>query len=174
MEVALAARRADLLEGIAADIRQAGGRARVYELDVADAGRVVEVMQRADDELGGIDLVIANAGIGTQRASRKLTWEDCAPTLAVNVAGATATLTALRTRMVERRRGHLVGVSSLAGYRGLPGSATYCASKAYLSVFLESLRADLRAEGVAVTDIRPGFVRTPMTAKNRFPMPFML
>jgi len=73
--------------------------------------------------------------------------------------------------MVRRKRGHLVGISSLAAYRGLPKQAAYSASKAYLSAFLEALRVDLRSAGIAVTDIRPGYVRTPMTQGNAS-MPF--
>src|SRR5262249_56815547 len=76
--------------------------------------------------------------------------------------------------MVASQKGHLVGISSIAGYRGLPTSAAYSASKAALSIFLESIRVDLRARGIKVTDIRPGFIDTPLTKKNRFPMPFLL
>jgi short-subunit dehydrogenase len=76
--------------------------------------------------------------------------------------------------MLERKRGHLVGVSSLAQYRGLPSSAVYSASKAFLSHFLEALRVDLGGTGVGVTDVRPGFIRTPMTAPSRLPMPWLM
>jgi hypothetical protein len=76
--------------------------------------------------------------------------------------------------MLERRRGHIVGISSLAQYRGLPRNAIYSASKAFLSTFLEGLRIDLRGTGVEVTDVRPGFVRTSMTAGNKHVMPFLM
>jgi len=99
---------------------------------------------------------------------------DCEPTLRVNVEGAVATLVAIVDRMVARGHGHLVGISSLAQYRGLPRNAIYSASKAFLSTFLEGLRVDLRGTGVSVTDVRPGFVRTPLTDKNDHPMPFMV
>ncbi len=173
-EVALVARREELLAALRDEIVAAGGKARIYPVDVAVPEAAVEVVRRADDELGGLDLVVANAGVGRSRWAGRLAWEDLAPTLRVNVEGAAATLVAVLPRMVERRRGHLVGVSSLAGYRGMPRSAAYSASKAFLSTFLESLRVDLRGTGVAVTDVRPGFVRTPMTAENRFPMPFLI
>ena len=173
-EVALLARREDLLASLRDELSRAGGKARSYPGAAARPEAGVEAVRRADDELGGLDLVIANAGIGHSRWAGKLSWEDLAPTLSVNVAGAAATLVAVLPRMVERRRGHVVGVSSLAGYRGMPRSAAYSASKAFLSTFLESLRVDLRGTGVAVTDVRPGFVRTPMTATNRFPMPFLI
>lgn len=173
-EVALVARREELLVALRDEIAAAGGKARVYAADVAVPEAAVAAIRRADDDLGGLDLVVANAGMGKSRWAGRLAWEDLAPTLALNVAGAAATLVAVLPRMVERRRGHVVGISSLAGYRGMPRSAAYSASKAFLSTFLESLRVDLRGTGVAVTDVRPGFVRTPMTAVNRFPMPFLI
>lgn len=173
-EVAICARRRAHLEALARAIAEAGGRARVVVADVSRPAEIVEAIRAADDEMGGLDLVVANAGVGHERWSGKLRWEDVEPVVAVNVAGAAATLTAVLPRMVERRRGHLVGISSLAGLRGMPRSAAYSASKAFLSTFLEGLRVDLRGTGVAVTDVRPGFVRTPMTAQNRFRMPFLL
>jgi len=174
VEVALAARRAESLEELARELRSDGGSARVYPLDVQNVEDVRETMRRADDEMGGIDLVVANAGVGRERWSGKLRWKDCEPTLAVNVSGATATLISLVDRMTERKRGHLVGISSLAQYRAMPKNAIYSASKAFLSTFLEGLRVDLRNVGVAVTDVRPGFVRTPMTADNKFSMPWLV
>lgn len=173
LEVALAARRETELRALVGEIERAGGKARVCPLDVADPRAVVETMERVDDEMDGIDLVVANAGVGKTRWSGKLRWDDCAATLQVNVIGATATLTALITRMIARERGHLVGVSSLAAYRGLPRNAAYSASKAYVSTFLESLRVDLKSTNVAVTDIRPGYVKTPMTEGNQR-MPFLM
>jgi short-subunit dehydrogenase len=165
--VALAARREDSLRTLAGEIEAAGGAASVHAIDVSDPEATVAAIQAADDAIGGLDLVVANAGVGKGIWSGKLTWEDCADVLAVNVAGATATLCAVLPRMVERRRGHLVGISSIAGYRGLPRFAAYSASKAYLATFLEALRVDLRGTGVSVTDIRPGYVRTAMTADNK-------
>jgi len=174
IEVGIAARREEELRKLAREIEEQGGRARVYPLDVADVDATTRTLERADDEMGGVDLVVANAGVGNHRWSGKLSYRDCAPVIAVNVQGAVATLTALLPRMVERKRGHLVGISSLAQYRGMPNGATYSASKAFLSHFLEGVRIDLRGTGVAVTDVRPGFVRTPMTAPSPFPMPFMM
>jgi short-subunit dehydrogenase len=174
IEVGIAARREPELRKLEQEIVAQGGRARVYPLDVADAAATAATLARADEEMQGIDLVIANAGVGQHRWSGKLSYADCAPLIAVNVLGAVATLTALLPKMVERGRGHLVGVSSLAQYRGLPYGATYGASKAFMSRFLEGLRVDLRGTGVAITDVRPGFVRTPMTAPSVFPMPFLM
>ncbi len=174
VEVALAARRAPELEALAAQIGGAGGRARVYPLAVTNPAEVERTLLAADDELGGIDLVVANAGVSTQRWAGKLTFADCARTIDVNVTGAAATLVALLPRMVERGRGHLCGVSSLAQYRGLPRSAAYSASKAFLSTFLEGIRVDLRSTPVCVTDVRPGFVKTPILEGATHPMPFLV
>ena len=173
VSVALVARRESALRGLADEIRAAGGTASVHAIDVSDPAATVAGVRAADDALGGLDLVVANAGVGKGIWGGKLTFEDCADVLAVNVAGATATLCAVLPRMVERRRGHLVGVSSIASVRGIPKLAAYCASKAYLSTFLESLRVDLRRTGVRVTDVRPGYVRTAMTADNAS-MPFLV
>lgn len=174
LEVGLAARRADALEALADEIRGHGGRARIYPLDVSDPQATLDTLTHADDEMQGLDLVIANAGVGKEKWAGKVSWEDCQAILDVNVRGAVATLSALAPRMAERKRGHLVGISSLAGYRGLPRNGLYSASKAFLTTYLEGLRVDLRSVGVAVTDVQPGFVRTPMTAQNDFHMPFLM
>lgn len=172
--VALSDRRAEPLEALARSINADGGNARTYLLDVAQPEAVHETMCAADDDLGGIDLIIANAGTNVERWSGDLTWQDYRAGAAVNLDGAVATLLALLPRLCERKRGHLVGISSLAQYRGLPGNAMYSATKAFLSTFLESLRADLHSVGVAVTDVRPGFVNTPMTDAASGPHPFLV
>ena len=129
-------------------------------------------MKRADHELGGLDMVIANAGRGDTKLSTRLAWEHVGPVLDVNVTGALATLVAAIPVMIAQKHGQLVGVSSLAGSRGLPTSAAYSASKAAVSVFLESLRIDLAPVGIHVTDVRPGFVATPINEAAKHPMPF--
>jgi short-subunit dehydrogenase len=170
--VALAARREDALRTVAGEIEAAGGSASLHPMDVSDPEATVAAVRAADEALGGLDLVVANAGVVKTRWSGKLGWGECADIVAVNVAGATATLCAVLPRMVARKRGHLVGVSSIAALRGLPKLAAYSASKAYLSTFLEALRVDLRGTGVCVTDVRPGYVRTAMNADTKTPMPF--
>jgi short-subunit dehydrogenase len=164
IEVVLAARRETTLHELATKILSEGGKARVLALDVCDPEQTSTKIQAIDDEIGGLDLVVANAGVGQSRWAGKLDWQACSSVIDVNVRGAVATLVAVLPRMVERGRGRLVGISSVAQYRGLPRNAAYSASKAFLSIFLESLRVDLRHTGVSVTDVRPGFVDTPMTA----------
>lgn len=174
IHVAVSARREKDLETLRDEILAAGGRCDVHVLDVTNPTQTERTLQDADTAMGGIDLVVANAGVGANKWSGQLQYADTAGIIAANVIGATATLTALIPRMVERKSGHLVGVSSLAQYRGLPKSAAYSASKAFLSTFLEGVRVDLLGTGVTVSDIRPGFVRTPLTAKNAHNMPFLM
>jgi short-subunit dehydrogenase len=174
VEVALVARREKPLRDLLREISDRGGKARIFALDVADPDAAIATVQRADDEMQGIDVVVANAGVGKATWGGGLSWADCREVISVNVLGAVATLTALLRRMVDRKRGHLVGISSLAQYRGLPNNAAYGASKAFLSTFLESLRIDLRGTGVSVTDVRPGFVRTAMTDQQDFERPFLM
>ena len=171
-KLALCARRAAELDETAAAARKLGGSALCIPLDVTDVEAVDEAVRRADRELGGLDMVIANAGRGDTKLSTRLTWSDVGPVLDVNVRGAIATLLAAIPVFLAQKHGHLVGVSSLAGARGLPTSAAYSASKAALSVFLESLRIDLAPTGLRVTDVQPGFVATSINENAKHPMPF--
>ena len=171
-KLALCARREADLEATASSARELGGTALCIPLDVTDVDAVAEAVKHADRELGGLDMVIANAGRGDTKLSTRLTWGDVGPVIDVNVTGAMATLVAAIPVFLAQKHGHLVGVSSLAGARGLPTSAAYSASKAALSVFLESLRIDLAPTGLRVTDVQPGFVATPINEKADFPMPF--
>ncbi len=101
-------------------------------------------------------------------------WRSVRTTFEVNVTAASVTIAAALPAMVARDAGQVVAVSSLAAFRGMPGNAAYCASKAALHVFMESVRVDLRGTGVRATTVYPGFVKTEMTAKNKFPMPFLM
>ncbi|PRP96463.1 putative oxidoreductase [Enhygromyxa salina] len=162
-QVLLVARRESALRELADMIEASGGAAQIEVLDVSDPERTQARIRELDRTLS-FDLVVANAGIGGSKWGGKLDWTDCKPIIDVNVCGALATLTGALPGMIERDAGHLVGISSVAQYRGLPSSAVYCASKAFLSTFLESVRIDLHATGVSVTDVRPGFVDTPLSA----------
>lgn len=173
IHVAIAARREARLVEIAAEIEREGGKASVYPLDVSDPHVVTETLQRADDELDGIDLVVANAGVTLGRWAGKARYDDFEKVIDVNVRGAAATLVALLPRMVERKEGHIVGVSSLAKYRATPKMASYSASKAFLASFLEGLRIDLQSIPIHVTDIRPGFVKTDIVEGMK-KMPFLI
>jgi short-subunit dehydrogenase len=157
------------------------GRALAFEY-AAGGARVALAARRAEQleitlhgvrQRGGLDMVIANAGFGGQQHASRVQWSDISPMIRTNVDGAMATLLAAVPIMMARSSGHLVGISSLAGRRALPESAAYCASKAALSAFLESLRIDLHRAGIRVTDVQPGFVATAITANAKHPTPLL-
>ena len=158
--VAIAARREEKLGALADRIEAAGGRVKVVRLDVRDPDAVVETIKDFDDEVGGLDLVVANAGVTLGRFTGKMTWAEAARVIDVNVSGAVATMCAVLPRMCDRKRGHVVGVSSLASYRAVPKLAVYSGTKAFMSRFMEGMRIDVAPVGVTVTDVRPGFVKT--------------
>ncbi len=164
--VALCARREDELREVERTILDRGGRALVLPVDVTDTGAVREVVAKADRDLGALEMVVANAGVGHFGHAGTLQWDEVARVLDVNVRGAMATLTAAIPIFLAHQHGHLVGVTSLAGRRGLPSSGPYSASKAAVSTFLETLRVDLHAAGIRVTDVQPGFVETEMTRNS--------
>ena len=170
----LLARRADVLSEIVAEIKAQNGTAIAIAADVRDSKAVRAAADRVRAELGPIDVLIANAGIGTSKHAAELDPEQVAQVIDINVLGAVNSVAAVVPEMVERGSGHLVAISSLAGYRGLAKSAAYCASKAALSSFFESLRIDLRHTGVTVTIIHPGFVKTPLTAGREAKMPYLM
>ncbi|QRN99442.1 SDR family NAD(P)-dependent oxidoreductase [Archangium violaceum] len=174
VKVYAAARRRENLEALANEARAAGATVEPVELDVTNADTTLARIRELDDSCGGLELIVANAGAGIETNARRIKWEVVKQLIDVNVIGAAATLCAVLPRMVERKRGHVVGVASLAAYRGLGRNAAYSASKAYLSTFMESLRVDLKGTGVRVSCIYPGFVKSEMTAQNKFPMPFLL
>jgi NADP-dependent 3-hydroxy acid dehydrogenase YdfG len=172
-QIALAARRTEELEVTLAGVRERGGSGIAISLDVTDTAAVKAAVERADRELGSLDMVIANAGFGDMHHASTVQWSEIAPMIRTNVDGAMATLLAAVPIMMARGSGHLVGITSLAGRRALPESAAYCASKAALSVFLESLRIDLARGGIRVTDVQPGFVATAAIAKGKHPTPLL-
>ncbi len=163
VRVGLTARRLDKLEQLARSIRDEGGTAAVAPADAGDGEATRGAMARIAEELGPIDLLVANAGVvvGTQAVG--FSGDAFARLVGVNLIGAAFAIEAVLPGMIERRRGQVVGISSLAAYRGLPGSAGYSATKAGLTALLEGLRPELRRLGVAVTVVHPGYVRTPMT-----------
>jgi short-subunit dehydrogenase len=175
IDVWLAARRRDALEAEVEIIRRAGGTAEAFELDISKPEEAEARVAELDARIGGIDLLVANAGIGggTTPVSA-LTFKAARKVLDTNLYGSLATILPVVPRMVERRKGHIVGISSLAAEIPLPAAADYGTSKAALSFFLESAAADLIPRGVYVTIVHPGFVRTPLTDKNKFAMPFLV
>jgi short-subunit dehydrogenase len=173
-KVGLLARRQDKLVALADEIRQAGGTAAIAAADVGDRGRLLTAVQSLRQELGPVELMIANAGVGMPTLLNPLNIGDIERMVRINLLGVVYSIESVLPEMLQRGRGHLAAVSSLAAYKGLPGESAYCASKAAVNVYLEGLRIQLRDKGIAVTTLCPGFVRTPMTAANQFHMPGLL
>jgi short-subunit dehydrogenase len=172
--LALLARRQELLDALVTELQAAGARAIAIACDVEDKDAVHAAVRRAESELGPLDLAVANAGISIPNHATKFKLEDAERTIRINVFGMLYLFDAVIPGMVERRRGQFAGVASVAGLRGLPTSGPYSASKSAMQSFLEASRIELAPYGVAVTTINPGFVRTEMTKKNTFPMPFLM
>ena len=171
----LLARREELLAEIAAKCEVEGGKASIFPCDVVDSDGVAAAANKFRDEFGHIDIMIANAGIGGNNKETR----DYEPTavkklIDINLLGAVNTIHAVLPQMLERGSGHLVAISSLAGFRGLPKSAAYSASKAAMTAFFESVRLDVAERGIDVTIIQPGFIRTPLTAGREKKIPFLM
>ena len=173
-KLGLLARRQNLLDEVVNVVRLRGGKAFAIAADVRDADAMKAAADRIRAELGPVDIMIANAGIGTSDHISQLNPIHTANVISINVLGAANSVAAVLSQMVERGKGQLVAISSLAAYRGLPLSAAYCASKAAMSAYFESVRIDLRGTGVGVTIIHPGFIKTPLTAGREAHMPYLM
>lgn len=171
----LIARREELLVRLAGKCEAAGGRARIFQCDVVDSHAVHDAAARFRGEFGHIDIMIANAGIGgNDDATRSYEPAAVKKVIDVNLLGAANAVHAVLPDMIERRSGQIVAISSLAGFRGLPKSAAYSASKAGMTAFFESVRLDVAKHNIDVTIIQPGFIRTPLTAGRANTMPFLM
>jgi short-subunit dehydrogenase len=172
--VALAARRVDRLEALAAEIRSAGGNARSYRCDVAEPADVRAAVEATEAELGPVDVLINNAGISGLTYTAAFDAEAVERMMRVNFLGMVYATEEVLPGMLERGRGQIVAIGSLAGYGGLPKTASYSASKGAVHNFFESLRIDLQRKGIAVTVITPGYVKSEMTDKNEHRMHFLV
>jgi len=169
----LFARRASELERVARTLAPASVES--YAGDVRDAASLERAAKAFIARVGVPDIVVANAGISTGTVTGHA--EDLSAFARVfdtNVLGIVNTFQPFITPMRERRHGTLVGIASVAGFRGLPGSGAYSASKAAAIAYLESLRVELRPSRIAVVTVCPGYIATPMTAGNPYPMPFLM
>lgn len=173
--LALVARRTADMQAWARQQGLGPERCAVYGADVADTEAIVAAGQACIGAQGLPEVVIANAGIslGIDTAQRE-DLEVMRRTFDTNVIGTAATFHPFITPMAQRGHGTLVGIGSVAGVRGLPGHGAYCASKAAVIRYCESLRGELRASGVRVVTLSPGYIDTPLTRRNRYPMPFLL
>lgn len=172
--LALVARRKTNIEELAERIQSSGGKAIAIAADVSDRESVRAAVRQCEQELGPVTRLIANAGIGENTPAKGFDATLVESIMRINYLGMVYCIEAVLPGMIESGKGQLVGISSLAGYRGLPRMGGYCASKAAMISMLESLRIELRSSNVAVTIICPGFVKTAMTEKNPDPMPFLM
>lgn len=173
--LALVARQVSNIESWAKALNISGSSYQIYSADVGDHQAIGVVAQACIEQQGLPDVVIANAGIsiGVDTAEAA-DLPVMARILATNVLGMAATFQPFIHPMRARGSGSLVGVGSVAGVRGLPGHGGYCASKAAVAAYCESLRGELRGQGVQVVLLVPGYVDTPLTRQNRYPMPFLM
>jgi short-subunit dehydrogenase len=168
----LIARREQALQELAAELNV---QTALYPLDVRDAAGLASASEDFCARFGSPDVVIANAGVSagtsTERSEDRAVFREI---LDVNVMGLVNTFAPFLPALRAAGSGTLVGIASVAGFRGIPGSAAYSASKAASIAYLESLRVELRGSGISVVTISPGYIDTPMTSRNPYPMPFMI
>ena len=171
----LVARREDMLRDLARRCEAVGATARMFPADVKDSDSIHASADAFRSEFGHIDIMIANAGVGGNNAeTRSLEPDAVKHVIDINLLGAVNSVHAVLPHMLERGQGQLVAISSLAGFRGLPKSAAYSASKAGMTAFFESVRLDVQHKGIDVTIIQPGFIKTPLTAGRANTMPYLM
>ncbi|MDH4450189.1 MAG: SDR family oxidoreductase [Rhodoferax sp.] len=173
--LALVARRTEAIENWLALEQLEPRRFKVYGADVSNTDSIVAAGTQCLEVQGVPDVVIANAGISIGIDSTiRSDLEVMRQILATNNIGMAATFHPFIEAMKARGSGKLVGIASVAGIRGVPGHGAYCASKAAAIAYCESLRGELRSSGVQVVTVCPGYIDTPLTQKNRYPMPFLM
>ncbi len=172
--LAIAARRLDRLQALAPRLLAAGAAEVVtLELDVADTDTIEPAVQRAARQLGRLDVIVANAGVGLLTPTGRGKLPLMRETLNINLLGAIATIEAALPIFRAQGFGHVVGVTSVAGSKGLPGLGAYSASKAGLHRYLQALRAEVRGTPVVVTELAPGFIDTDLN-RNKGARPFLI
>lgn len=173
--LALVARRTEEIKSWSSQHKICSSRYEIYSANVSDIDSIVAAGKACIAAQGLPDVVIANAGIsvGVDTAIRE-DLDQLAQTFATNNIGLAATFHPFIEGMRLRKSGKLVGIGSVAGIRGMPGHGAYCGSKAAVINYCESLRGELRGSGVQVVTICPGYINTPMTEKNSYPMPFLM
>ena len=170
----LIARRGDRLDSIANELSAVDRRVATAVADVSVRGQLVDAIAQIKNELGPIDIMIANAGIGPVEKVDPLQVDEIELMMRTNYLGTVYSVAAVLPEMLQRGSGQLVAISSLAAYKGLPGCWGYSASKAAINAFMEGLRLEVRDRGVRVTTICPGYVRTPLTEHNVGAMPGLM
>ena len=172
--VSILARRQDRLEKIAKELNESGSTVLPITCDVTDPTQVQKAINLTLNRFGHIDIIILNAGISHSNFATEFNVMDQNKVLQPNLYGSLHILENTIPHMIERKKGHIVGISSLASYISAPGSAAYSASKAALNHYLSSLRIELKDKNIQVSTICPGFIKTPLTSHNNYTMPFLM
>jgi short-subunit dehydrogenase len=169
-KVAASARSVDKLR----ELEQASGNITAFQLDVTDAAAAAAVYATIESALGPVTIAILNAGVWHPMTASTFDVAQMEDSISVNYLGVVNALAPAMQAMTARKTGHIAIMSSVAGYRGMPKGAAYAPTKAALISLAESLYIDLKHKGVSMTVINPGFIATPMTSVNTFPMPFIV
>ncbi len=172
--ITLLARRTDKLEQIALSLQDAPAKISIAHCDVADSQQVSDAVNAFCASNGRIDLAVINAGVSQRNPFTSFSLEDARNTININVMGVINCLHALTPIFMRQKSGYIAGVASMADTRGFARSGVYSASKAAVTLLLESAAVELAQYNVKVTTIRPGFVKTAMTDKNEFKMLFLM
>ncbi len=172
--LALLARRKNILDEVAEELKPYPSKIITAYCDVTSKESIKHAFDFVKKEFGIIDIAILNAGSSYRMPVEKFNAERLEETFNVNLIGMVNCLNELIPDFIKEKKGMIVGISSLAEARGFPMSAAYCSSKAAVSIFLESIRIELKKYNVKVITVKPGFVKTPMTEKNEFQMPFLM
>ncbi len=172
--VAASARSETDLLTLASESARETGSVFPFVVDVTDEAAMMATVAALEEKIGPLDLVILNAGTHEPVRAREFSVEPFRKLFETNVMGVVHGLAAVLPRLIARRVGHVVVVSSVAGYRGLPTGSAYGATKAALTNMCEALKPELDRYGVRITVVNPGFIRTPLTDKNPFKMPFLM
>jgi short-subunit dehydrogenase len=162
--LALTARSIKKLEEIRDDIAAQGNTSKIMvrQLDVTDTDDVFTAVAELTEQLGGLDIMVANAGVAVAGKVGRGEFESARQNIETNLIGAMATLDAATAHFLSKGSGHLVGISSVAGLRGMPRNSGYCASKAGIAMYLEAVRAELYRKNIDVTVLYPGYIDTPL------------
>lgn len=171
--LALTARRKEILDKLIKNL-EVKTRAASYKCDVTNLDEIKSVYRQVKIDFGKVDIAVLNSGVSFRSGIKDFSSEKAKLIFDTNVMGIINFVEVLLPDFINERNGVIVGVSSLADSRGFPKSGFYCASKAAATIFLESLRVELKPFNVKVITVRPGFVKTPMTDKNEFFMPFLM
>ena len=167
--VAASARRENLL----IELQQLNQNIYPFPLDVTEVDKCKIISKKIIDQLGGIDICVFGTGIHDPKSEKNFNLDKIREIMEVNYFGTMNSVNSIYEYFSEKKNGQVSIISSVAGYRGLPGAGAYCASKAALSSYAESLYFDMIRKNVRVTLVSPGFIETPMTDQNDFPMPFI-